>query len=82
MTRNEVEDRHPGVVLVDGMDAAIIDVVNGSVRYDFNKCVEQLMADNGWDRGDALEWMEYNVVDCFPYPGIPPTFVYRNELTE
>jgi len=60
-------EENPDVRKADGLDDGII----GHARflgktvlvYDYWKCVRALMDLNEWDRGDALEWMETNVVD-------------------
>lgn len=71
MTRADVEELHPGAVLADGFDEAIIDVIRGRVRYDLEKCVSILMERDGWTRSEALDWMDYNVIGCYSGPRSP-----------
>lgn len=60
-------EENPGVRKADGLDDGIIGHARFLGRavliYDYWKCVRVLMDLNEWDRTDALEWMEYNVVD-------------------
>ena len=60
----------------DGLDEALIGTAYradlGEVFiYDYDRCVDIFMDINDWSEEDALEWMEYNVVDCYVGEGTP-----------
>lgn len=59
-------------------DDALIGVSDdGRAVYDFDKMVEWLMAKEGWDVGEATEWIEYNTLRALPYAGdAAPIIVY------
>ena len=66
----------------DGLDEALIGTAYradlGEVFiYDYDRCVDIFMDINDWSEEDALEWMEYNVVDCYVGEGTP-IFVHLN----
>jgi len=69
MTQEEIAERNPEAILIDGLDKAIIGMARRVgmevVAYDYDKCVEVLMEREDWDREDAIDWMEYNVVGAF-----------------
>ena len=51
-------------------DGAIIGyTIDGRVVYDFNKMIEELMYDEGWNYEDSVEWIEYNTIRSLPYAG-------------
>ena len=43
--------------------------VDGRVIYCFEKMVEEVMTDEGWDELSAIEWIEYNALRGLPYAG-------------
>lgn len=65
----ELLDNHPDVefLLVDGFDDAIVGVDNNIERlvYDYEYMVSMLMMHDGMERGDAIEHLEYNVVNSY-----------------
>lgn len=74
MNRREVIEQYcteteQNLLMADGFDEAVLGVVRKcneySVLYDYNRCVGILMTDNGMSEEEALEYMEFNVVDAF-----------------
>lgn len=62
----------PDAVVFDNhsYDNSIIGTTfDGRAIYDFNKMVEELMSDEGWNEIDAIEWIEYNTMRALPYCG-------------
>ena len=57
--------------LVDySYDDALIGVSeDGRAIYDFDKMVEWLMKEEGWNAEDAVEWIEYNTIRALSYMG-------------
>lgn len=64
-------------------DNSIIGVSSADeVIYDFDKMVEEFMADENVSRIEAIEWIEYNTLRAIPYIGSPsPIVMYRLEDT-
>ena len=82
--RNDIAYVNPEALLVDGLDEAIIGIGHraGSLPvavYDYDKCVEVFMKLNDWDFEDAIEWMEYNVVNAWHGEGTP---IFMSTLTQ
>lgn len=48
-----------------------------SLVYSYEKCVDVLIEKQGMSYEDAIEWMEYNVVDAYVGP-TTPIFVHTN----
>ena len=69
---------NPDVLKADGLDDGIIGHAMYLGRmvlvYDFERCVRLLMELHEWSRTDALDWMDYNVVDGAG--GGSPVFVH------
>jgi len=70
----EFLEEYEGLLKADGFDEAILGVgcQKGSepaIIYDYNKCVEILMEDMSFE--DAVEHMEFNVVDAYVGPQTP-----------
>ena len=51
------------------LSAIIGYTIDGRVVYDFNKMIEELMYDEGWNYEDSVEWIEYNTIRSLPYAG-------------
>ena len=71
---SDVEEK--GLLQADGFEKALIGVAEqcGGFRalvYDYWKCVDVLVSDNGWDEEEALEHMDYNVVGAYVGPTTP-----------
>jgi hypothetical protein len=51
----------------EGMDKAIIGVTarDDAIVYDGHRILELLSENNGISREDALEFMEYNIIDLY-----------------
>lgn len=66
-----------GILYADGFDEAFIgwcwDTVNGVYRacYSYQRCVDLLVARDGMEAEDALEWMDFNVVGAYVGPRTP-----------
>lgn len=59
-------------IVFDNMsyDGSIVGVTtDGRVVYDYDKMVEELMADEEWNYDDATEWIDYNTIRALPYAG-------------
>ena len=74
------------LLLAVGFDDAILGIAESYcnctvVCYDYEKCCEILMEREGWDRMEAEEWMQYNVVSAHMGKGTP-AFLYRMTLDE
>ena len=52
-------------LIADGFDSCITAYEQGRVIYSYDACVETLMKNNEWDYEDAIEWMEFNVVNTY-----------------
>ena len=55
---NDIED---GIKLLSdhSYDHSIIGITeSGTAIYDYNKMVEELMKDEGWDETEAIEWID------------------------
>ena len=62
----------PDAVVFDNYayDNSIIGTTfDGRAIYDFNKMVDELMADEGWTIGEAVDWIEFNTMRALPYGG-------------
>lgn len=63
------EEYDEETLTADGLEAALIGVVEGACRspvacYDYDKCVEIFMA-QGMSEEDAHEWMSFNVLGAY-----------------
>jgi len=63
----EVRDMYPDALLADGYEKAIIGWCNntGRVIYDASKMVKILMAEDGIDEIEAIEYLEFNVFGAY-----------------
>jgi hypothetical protein len=52
---------------------------DGRAIYDFDKMVQELMADEGWTEEEAVDWVEYNTFRALPYGGDKAPLIMRNE---
>ena len=60
----------------DGLDEAIIGVGQqfdkpDRLIYDYDKCVDILMTDQGFTEEEAIEWIEFNVKGAYVGEGTP-----------
>ena len=60
----------------DGLDGAIIGVGQqfdkpDRLIYDYDKCVDILMTDQGFTEEQAIEWIEFNVKGAYVGEGTP-----------
>ena len=42
---------------------------DGRVVYSYDRMIEGLMLQEGWDYEEAIEWIDYNVIRAIPYAG-------------
>ena len=59
----------------DGFEGALLGVARkkgspDSLAYDYDKCVA-ILVEGGMSDEDAIEWMEFNVVDAYVGPTTP-----------
>ena len=64
------------MVKADGLEDAIIGVgsrinMPDVLIYSYNKCVKIFMEKEGWTHEEAVEWMEFNVVNAYYGEGTP-----------
>ena len=58
------------MIILEGFDSAILGVGESAgwespcIVYDYQKCLDVLMQKNDWEREDAIEWMDYNVINA------------------
>jgi hypothetical protein len=93
MTTEEVKkiaETSPDSVLIGNEDErdryypAIVafDEKSGRFIYDYNRLVEAFaegFKDSEDPYGEALEWVDYNVIRSLPYCGVAPFVLYRDE---
>lgn len=49
-------------------DGSIVGITtDGRVVYDYETMITELMEDEGWSEGDAVEWLDYNTLRALPY---------------
>jgi hypothetical protein len=74
--KQHISQLNPEALTADGLDEAIVGYGGKCpslpvVVYDYDKCVEIFMRDNEWDYDEAVEWMEFNVVNAYVGEGTP-----------
>ncbi|MBO5917249.1 MAG: hypothetical protein J6Q14_00575 [Oscillospiraceae bacterium] len=59
-------------------DDALIGVTEeGRAVYDYDKMVDWLVRETGWDLEQATEWIEYNTIGALPNAGpLGPVIMY------
>ncbi|MBC8395075.1 MAG: hypothetical protein H8E05_00095 [Bacteroidetes bacterium] len=71
---NYIEENYPeqmnDILLADGFEEAFMGVVEGfgvapKACYDSKKCLDILVERDGMDLGEALEYMNFNVVGAY-----------------
>ena len=75
LVREELSILTPAALAADGLDDAIIGYGQQFPKepllvYDYDKCVEIFMA-QGMSHEEAVEWMEFNVVNAYYGEGTP-----------
>jgi len=72
------------LIILEGFDSAILGVGESAgwdspcIVYDYQKCLDVLMQKNDWEREDAIEWMDYNVINAHMGEG-NPVFVFPSQ---
>lgn len=70
-----MEDDNDSYLVAEGFASALLGYgTHFSHRvaiYDYDKCVEALVADNEWTHEDAVEYMEVNVCGAWLGDGTP-----------
>jgi hypothetical protein len=69
MTREEVAELNPEALFADGLDAALIGVVERACHspvalYDRDKCID-ILAKQGMTHEEAVEFFEYNTLGAW-----------------
>ena len=52
---------------------------DGRAIYDFDKMVQELVADEGWTEEEAIDWIEFNTIRALPYCGDKAPLIMREE---
>ena len=65
-------------------DKSIVGITTeGSVVYDEDSMIAELMEDEGWTYDEAVEWYEYNTKGAYFSGGIMPTIITsRQEILD
>ena len=87
MTRAELEawaeDSEVELIFYDGMDDAIVGIgqrfTSYFVVYDFAKVIEAMVARDGMDYDEALEYFDFNVVGGWVGEGTPCFLTRRRD---
>jgi hypothetical protein len=72
------------LIILEGFDSAILGVGESAgwdspcIVYDYQKCLDVLVQKNDWEREDAIEWMDYNVINAHMGEG-NPVFVFPSQ---
>ena len=82
LVKEEIAALNPSALIADGLDEAILGYGQQFPKepvliYDYDKCVEVFM-EQGMSYEDAIEWMEFNVVNAY-YGDGTPIFMRRVE---
>ena len=86
MTAEErlIENGYEEVIILKdySYDDALIGVTEDNrAVYDFNKMVEWLVLNEGFEPTEAVEWIEYNTIRALPYAGEgSPIIMYPLEV--
>jgi hypothetical protein len=84
MVNLEIREKLPDDALVfdnHAYDNSILGVsLDGRVIYSFERMVDELMSDEGWDELTAIEWIEYNTVRALPYFGGKSPIIVLSEF--
>ena len=85
MTNEEIleslRENYPDCLLADGLEDAIIGVVDGACRnpvvcYDYDKCIQALMKTSSMSEEEAAEYLDFNTLGA--YVGeYTPLFLHR-----
>jgi len=68
-------------LLADGFDSAVLGLSRGSLGadvavYSIDRCINILVKRDGMSEDEAIEYMNFNVLDAFMGP-MTPIFVYE-----
>ena len=74
-----MKDEKP--LLADGFDSAVLGLSRGTLGedvavYSIDKCIQVLVKRDGMSEDEAIEFMDFNVLDAFMGP-MTPIFVYE-----
>lgn len=78
--RERLAEWNPEALLADGFEEALIGITHRKTLpplalYDYEKCVQILMARDGMNREGAVEFLEFNTLDAWVGEGTP-VFAY------
>ena len=79
------EEEQPLLFDNESYDQSIVGITDDNrLIYDYDKMVEEYMADNHCSEEDAIEWIEYNTIRALNYGnfGQKPIIMYKKESIE
>ena len=81
MTREDIRVELPERAIVfnnPSFDNSIIGTtIDGRVVYCYEKMVAELMADEGIEMQEAIDWIDYNTIRALPYIDRSPVVMYE-----
>jgi hypothetical protein len=72
------------LIILEGFDSAILGVGESAgwdspcIVYDYQKCLDVLVQKHDWEKEDAIQWMDYNVINAHMGEG-NPVFVFPSQ---
>ena len=70
-----LSDVNPDAALWTGLDDAVVGIVLRGTKpvavYDYDLMVGVFMRNEDWTRDDAVEWIEFNVIEAYVGDGTP-----------
>ena len=66
---------NPDAALWTGLDDAVIGIALRDEKpvavYDYDRMLATFMQNEGWTRDDAVEWVEFNIIEAYVGSGTP-----------
>lgn len=80
--KEKLEDAgYENVLVMDEFDSAFIGMSHDDrAIYDYDKIVDSVMVNDGADYDDAVEYVDYNVIQSLPADGSGPVVLYKLDL--
>ena len=72
------------MIILEGFDSAILGVGESAgwdspcIVYDYQKCLDVLIQKHDWEKEDAIQWMDLNVINAHMGEG-NPVFVFPSQ---
>ena len=72
------------MIILEGFDSAILGVGESAgwdspcIVYDYQKCLDVLIQKHDWEKEDAIQWMDHNVINAHMGEG-NPVFVFPSQ---